>query len=182
MVLKLLMPVVLFAVLLAGCGGDSDDDENSVLTATTNPDEVSETATSASDSGNSDDFHACSLFTGQELGDLLGVEMTDGRDYLPTAAGATNCTWEGDAQVFVEVLLEDGQDWFDAIHIEGVGAGDTEEIDGIGDVAVWDSFLGTLDVVDGERFISVQPLVSFTDLDDKEAAIAIAEATLERLP
>lgn len=169
-------------LLLVACSDDDDDsvtgENNSAPTATR---AAGESAGSGQNGGDAD-FHACSLFTGAELGAVLGVEMNDGRDYLATAPGATNCTWEGGANVFVEVLLEDGEDWYDAIHIPGAAVGEVEEIDGVGDIATWDEFLGTLDVVESDRFVSVQPLVGFTGLNKQQVAIQIAQLALERLP
>lgn len=133
-------------------------------------------------SGANDDFHACSLFSGAELGSAVGVQLNDGRDYLATAPGATNCVWEGGANIFVEVLLEGGRDWNSAIHIPGARDDDMEKIEGVGDVATWDSLLNTLDVVDGDRFVSVQPLVGVSGLKDQEVAVQVAKLTLERLP
>jgi hypothetical protein len=176
---------VSLALLFAACTGDddsSDDQGNGAPAATQTTNDSSSDDDDEGDGGEDSDFHACSLFTGAELGAALGVELADGRDYLATARGATNCTWEGDITVFVEVLLEDGKDWYDAIHIPDAAVGEVEEIEGVGDVAIWDDFLGALDVVEDDRFVSVQPLVGFSDLDQQEVAIQIAQLALERLP
>lgn len=197
--LKLLAFLALsLLLLLAACGGDDDgtsgvdDDGGATTTQISNGDgdddaQPSETENldgdDDDDRGAPSDFHACDLFTGAEMSDLVGTQMNDGRDYLATADGATNCLWEGDIQVFVEVLLEGGQDWYDAVHFPGANdPGDTEDVEGIGDVAIWDSFLGTLDTVDDDRFVAVQAITSFTDYDDKEVATEVAQAALARLP
>jgi hypothetical protein len=198
LVLRLLLPVsLLLTLLLAGCSGGDDDDaandtDNGAATTDSSNDGGDDSETpDDSDSGEDDDgnsggddeasdFHACSLFTGAELSEALGVQLSDGRDYLAVAAGATNCTWEGDIVLFVEVLLEGGEAWYDAIHVPGVGTGEAEEVEGVGDVALYDSFLNTLDVVDGDRFISVQSIGGTRD--NKEVAIQVAEMALERLP
>src|SRR5690606_32585788 len=106
-------------------------------------------------SGEDSDFHACSLSTGAELSEILESELEDGRDYLSTAARATTCVWEGDVVVYIEVLLDGGEGWFNAIHMPDPEATETEEVDGLGDKALWDDFLGTLDVVQNDRFVSV---------------------------
>lgn len=190
-------------LFLAACGGGDDGDDGSTddaageptATATTGgddggdetqePEDTEDAGGDATGDGGDSNFHACSLFTAAEVGAVLDAEVSEGRDYLATAPGATQCTWEttdGSSAVFIEVLLDGGQDWFDAVHIEGDQLADIEELDGLGDVAVYDKFLNTVDVVDDDRFVSVQPVLFFSDLDDKTVGVELAEMTLERLP
>lgn len=179
-------------LVVAGCGGDDDSDGgggnggSDAAQATNTPSgnsggETPEATATDSEGGNDADFHACSLFTGAEMSEAIGAQVADGRDYLATAAKATNCVWEGDVVIYIEVLLEDGPSWYDAIHIVDA-EDDVEEVEGLGDEALWNEFLGTLDVIEGDRFISIQPLVGFSELDSKEVALELAPLTLERLP
>lgn len=179
----------LFAVALVfgACGGD-DDDEGSgsagptATSAATQPGGNGGSGNTNGNDGDDSDFHACSLFTGDEMSEILEASMDDGRDYLSTAARATTCEWQGDVVIYIEVLLDGGDGWFEAIHMPDAEATKTEEVDGLGDKALWDEFLGTLDVVQDDRFISIQPLVGFSGLDSKEVAIDLARRSLERLP
>lgn len=175
---KFLGALLLALALVAGaCGGDDsdgpgDDGANNGGTVTESPAAGRDGRSSASD------FHACDLFTADEISEIFGDQAGEGEDYLAVAADATACSWNF---VFIEVLLEDGPDWYDAVHLADDDS-DVEEVGGLGDTAAWDTFLRTLDVVDGDRYLSVQPIVGFLDLDAREVAIELAEIALERLP
>lgn len=203
--LKFLSALIAVLMLLAvACGGGDDDDSSDA-----DSDEPTAEATDNSDGGDdaedddaeetdapddSDDEdegdddavsgdHACTYITPAELSEILGEEFGEGRDYLATANGATACTWESDAgaAVFVEVLHDGGPDYYDAVHIEGFDSGFEEtEVDGIGDKAIY-SDIGVLDVVDGDKYISVQPVLFFSDLDELDVSQEIAAIVLANL-
>ncbi|HET7738453.1 MAG TPA: hypothetical protein VFK32_07755, partial [Tepidiformaceae bacterium] len=110
---KLSWALGLMLLVIAGaCGGDDAEDPRDEQSdnggTTTQP-----TRADSGGSAGNPDFHACDLFTAEEIGAVLDEEVPEGVDYLAVAAGATNCSWDF---VFIEVLLEDGEDWFDAVH------------------------------------------------------------------
>lgn len=145
-----------------GTPGDNDDDEN--------------------DGSGGQGDHTCNLLTPEEVSSAVGVEVGEGRDYLATAPGATNCEWQSTEEsvtVYAEVLTEGGRDYFDAVHLPDP-AFEEEPVEGIGDEAIY-SDLGVLDVVDGDTFVSVQMVVFFSELDELTAAQALAETILQKL-
>lgn len=198
-----------FVLLLAACGGDDDDDSGddgangpTATEATDGGDNGEETDApeetdagddgeetdapeetgAGDDDGGGSDFHACDVMTSEEVGAIVGAEMGEGRDYLATGPGATQCEWisaDSANTVYVEVMTEGGPDWYEAIHFE---AEDLEEIAGVGDEATWDTFLDSLDAIEGDKFVSVQPIFFFREVDDKAVAIELAKLALERVP
>lgn len=192
--LSALIPVMLLVV--AACGGDDDDstegDNGEPAAEATRDSSNNEGAGGSEETGAPDDEgrggevsgdHACTYITADEISEIVGAEVSEGRDYLAAANGATACTWESGSgtAIFVEVLHDGGADYFDAVHIEGFDSGFEEtEVDGIGDRAIY-SDLGVLDVVDGDVYISVQPILFFSDLDELEVSKEIATIVLDRV-
>jgi hypothetical protein len=79
------------------------------------------------------------------------------------------------------VLLEGGREWFDALHLPDEDPA-PQPVEGLGDEALWQDGLASLDVVDGDHFITVQPVLFLSDADSFEAAQQIAALVLGRLP
>jgi len=189
-------------LLLAACGGDDDDDagddgSGNGATATEATDggddggDQTDAPEDTEDSGDDDDdggdsgFHACDLMTSEEVSAIVGAEVGEGRDYLATGPGATQCEWaseDSSTVVYIEAMTEGGPDWYEAIHFPSGDPGDTEEVDGVGDEATWDTFLDSLDAIEGDKFVAVQPLLFFSEADDKTVAIELAKLALERVP
>lgn len=199
----------LVLLALVACGGDDDDTSNGgdgqEPTAsepadgdddggddgeepTEAPDDGEPTDVAGDDddgdgNGGQVDGHACDLVTPEDVSAAVGVEVGEGRDYLATAADATNCEWQSTEEavtVYAEVLLEGGRNWFEAVHF-GEPAFEEQPVEGLGDEAIF-SDLGVLDVVDGDTFISIQMVVFFSDLDELAAAEELARLLLERVP
>lgn len=192
---------VLMALLFAACDGDDDDSgagtaqptaaqQTDVANGDGGDEEPTDGANSEEptdapdDDGSADAGHACDVLTPAEVSAAVGVEVGEGRDYLATAADATNCEWQSADQtvtVYAEVLREGGQAWFDAVHVaDDDPAFEEQPVEGIGDEAIY-SDLGVLDVVDGDTFVSVQIVVFFSELEELSAAKGLAEAMLEKL-
>ena len=190
--------IALAMLAFAACGGDDDDSgdggdsQEPTASAPADGDDGSANGEEPTDAPGDDEGndgnggqveHACDLLTPEEVAAAVGVEVGEGRDYLATAQGATNCEWQSpeEVTVYMEVLPSGGRDYFDAIHIaDSDPAFEEEPVDGLGDEAIY-SDLGVLDVVDGDGFVSVQIVVFFSDLDEMTAAEALAEVILQKL-
>jgi hypothetical protein len=186
---------VLLLVLFAACGGDDDDDSgddagNATATAADatqeddgdEPAEETEPADDGDDGGDneSDDdgdggsgTHACELLTPEEVSAAVGFEVGEGRDYLAVSSG-TQCEWPftDGGVIYGEVLAEGGADFYEAVTF----GSDAEELDGIGDEALFDS-LG-LQVVDGDRYVAIQNLGPG---EDPATSVALAQALLDAM-
>jgi hypothetical protein len=172
---------LVLSLVLAACGGGDGDDADHGNNLPGGPGSQDG---DGDEGGDHSDFHACSLFTAQEIGAVTEEDMQEGREHGPAFEGATGCTWEsseGPTVVFVELRLEGGQDFYEAT-MEGVSEGQLQEVQGIGDVARWDTFLGVVEVVDDDRFISVQPVIVLSEVDNRAVGLKLAEMAVERLP
>ena len=178
------MAVVSF-VLLCGCG-ESDDDAQAPTEAATGE----ETATAAAPGGRSGPsqtpnttqaVHACDLITPEEVSAAVGFTVGPGRDYLAVARGATQCEWAGNGVVYAEVLTKGGESWFRAVHIPNSSLPEVE-VPGLGDKAFYSNDQNTVDVVSGDRYVSVQIIgARSAGVDEQTAGANLATAILAKL-
>jgi hypothetical protein len=196
-------------IALSACGGDDDDDtandagdEPTAAADATDGDAEPANETDHADEdegegdgdegdeddGDDDDAsgeHACDLLTAEEVSAAVGLEVGEGRDYLAAAPDATQCEWMATdgGTVYAEVLTEGGQGYYEAVTFgidDPDAAFQAEEVEGIGDEAVFDD-LGVLQVVDGDNYVSVQIVFFPSEIDDLTAARGLAEEILAKL-
>ncbi len=147
--LALVLPLVLLgAVLWTACGGGDDDDDSDGGTdavATARAGDGGSDATATSDSGggssNGGDLDVCSLVTPAQAAEILGEPVGEPE---PGSAGPfIYCSYMAAAEMsFTSVQFgyfdqEFGEREFATM--SGQLTDDPEEIDGVGDEAVWDS-------------------------------------------
>ncbi|HUF54246.1 MAG TPA: hypothetical protein VMR52_10795 [Dehalococcoidia bacterium] len=177
----LALSLAALALLLAACGGDDDDDGDAP--AGTAPAAVEVTADDDGDDPTNDNgdviSEACTLLTTDEISSALGGNVGEGAPGLPINPAASACQWtstDSTVSLFIEVLSEGGRDWF-----ENVQPGrETEPVEGIGDEATFDT-IGVLEVIQGDVMVTVQPILPLSEVDDRQAAISLAELVLQRV-
>jgi hypothetical protein len=192
---------LLALMLFAACGGDDDDsssgDDSDEPAATETTDDSEEEEEEGEDEEDSEPTEAaddeevdseavavCGVATPEEIGVVLGTEVGEGEDQESLAVGGAACQWYPTdpnelSFVRVEVLKGEGAEgWYNSIEFGG-----EEEVTGVGDEARWTELTNTLDVIEGDVFVSVQVLFGFGSEggSTKDAAIEVAELALERV-
>ena len=189
---RFLIPLMIATLaLVSACGGNDADDQVATVGAESTGSDGSPRAGATQRPGSSpspstsQSVHACDLITPEEVSAAVGFTVGPGRDYLAAARGATQCEWAGPGVVapvvYAEVLTRGGESWFKAVHLPNATA-DEVQIAGLGDKAVFSDFLNTVDVISGDRYISVQLVgVRSAGVDEQTAGTALAEAILAKL-
>jgi hypothetical protein len=135
------------------------------------------------DDGGSADALACELLTPGELATVVDETWGEGDD-TGTTPEASKCTWEnelGTSAIYLEGQTEGGEAWWDIIHDPNDNFDEGESVDGLGDKALWQDGLSVLDVLDGDKYISIQVVVFSQEIDDLAAATELAEMVLARI-
>jgi hypothetical protein len=171
-------------IVACGEGEESFDSESSVTRAEeTNgaqpieDEEPSPRDAGSGNSGRTGNIDPCSLLTDEEVEAVLGarVQGTPEEDY-PLAT----CRWEREGSLLVRVEAVSG----DEDVIEGLfelGQQRFEKVEGIGDRAHYSDFIKTLYVmIGGNTLVTVEVINS--EIDEKQAAIDLAEKAVNRLP
>ena len=182
---------VVSLALLCACGGGDDDDQVPTVAAEDTVSGASQRGGATQRPGASPSpstsrtVHACDLITPEEVSAAVGFTVGPGRDYLAAARGATQCEWAGPGVVapvvYAEVLTKGGENWFKAIHIPNAALPEVE-IPGLGDKAFYSNDLNTVDVVSGDRYISLQLIgARSAGVDEQTAGAALAQALLAKL-
>lgn len=158
------------AILLAACGGDSDDDLG------VDPQAAREAEASANADATTEDIEACSLLSEDEASELLGVAVTS---VEPTAIRTfAACDWINDATLPIKSLQVGIFDFTASSNLvkETAGAlGELDEVSGIGDEAYWNG--SQLYVRKGELMMSIFP----SGDGGREQAEAAAKLVVPRL-
>lgn len=198
----LLVAVGAFALLVSACGGndnepisgDDDAPSASAPAATDAGDDDSEpTPAGSTDDGDNgggtiDPLDVCGLFTANEIASALGAdEMSDGSQSSPIYASFSGCQWESvdPMQPYLAVIDVSVGDtaYHETTYENWKLYNDPQPVDGVGDMAQWDSLTNQIDVIEGDRYVIVQVL---TGAAEEQAAIDVAsqlaEMTLERVP
>lgn len=162
------------AALLAGACG-SDDGPGAGNGADRDADAAGP-GPAASDDGLNLSGSVCDLLTADDLTDAVGRPFGEGR------GDAYSCTWDSTDD---DVALVPGQVSLD-VTTDGLGSEEMlvsmsdEEVDDLGDEAHWSDSLSNLVVIVGESFFSIQVLDTVGEVDERDAAIRLAELVLQR--
>lgn len=188
--LALVLPLALIgAVLWTACGGDDDDDSGggADTASTARPGDGGSDATATSDSGggssNGGDLDVCGLVTQAQAAEILGEPVGEPE---PGSAGPfTYCSYMASAEMSFSSIqvgyfeMEFGEREFATMSRQLTD--DPEEIDDLGDEAVWDGAQVLVRI--GDRVYSA--IASDPDLGGpltaREASIDLARLALANL-
>jgi|FLYL01.1.fsa_nt_gi hypothetical protein len=195
---RLLVPLiaVLAALLLfAACGGDDEDEAPDGGAATpeareTPPadDDEEEPPTEAPDADDNGDadgtpsgegVNVCELLPADEMSDILGEPVEAAESSVEPFF---SCQYEGEefAGALVTVYQAGSEDEAEAY--VSIGRENSEDVEGLGDDAYWlGAPANSLAVREGSTVLEVA-VYNLDEADEREAAVAIAETLLERLP
>ena len=194
--LLITMAAALTLAILGCGGGDSDGDtvtsttpsatqapaSTGAATGSTGPAEQPAAVPTSGNQGSGTLVDACSLLTAQEVSEALAQEVAEGKPSLAGNADASACEWSGGSvSAILEVLTEGGAAWYESVNFGQDDEPDKEPVEGIGDKAVFDD-IGVLDVLEGDKMLSLQIILFFSEVDELEAAKVLAEIVLDRLP
>ncbi len=125
---------------------------------------------------------ACPMLTKDEVQAAIGKPVVTEEEDLPAATTLSSCRYHDPAdksEAFV--VLKVSTDWKRQHEAKKTNGGPFEVVSGIGDDAFWQKDLSTLNVLKGQRGISLW--VSATDVADPlTAAQTLAPKALARLP
>ena len=180
-------------LFVLGCGGGDNDADTvtatvpsatqapastGAATGSTGPAAQPTEVPASSNQGSGASVEACSLLTAQEVSEALAQEVAEGKPSLATNANASACEWSGGSvSAILEVLTQGGAAWYDSVNF----GQEDEPVEGIGDKAGFDD-IGVLDVLAGDKMLSLQIILFFSDVDELEAAKSLAQRVLDRLP
>jgi hypothetical protein len=182
----LAIAVIGFAVL-AACSGGGDDDGGDDTDTPVATDDTSgdDDGSDGDDDQGSGDVSACDLVSKDEAAAILGEAVDD------AATGAAACVYSASsldsfASVGVSLLEMPSSDAADTAFDAGKDTIDSpEDLSGYGDEAYYDPAGGNVNVRKGAFLLTTS--VSFSDgqyttPDAKQAALDLAETSLERVP
>ena len=189
-VTALLAALAVALSLLAGCGGSDDD-------VSPNADRLLDRVPADQPAGTGpggtgprangvDPVDACGLLTDIEVGGAAAGAVHE-RSAGTSTTGDPLCTWdvvhgkeEAPLAKVTVIVYEDGQVTFDADKNDST----SEPVPGLGDASYWHGLLSVLNVLVGDRNLTLQ----VTDPDGglgrppKDVAVDLARAALTRLP
>jgi hypothetical protein len=184
-------------LVILGCGGGDGEGDTTggtipsatqapastdAATGSTGPTAQPTDVPASGNQGSGASVEACSLLTAQEVSEALAQEVAEGKPSLATNANASACEWSGGSvSAILEVLTEGGAAWYESVNFGQDDEPDKEPVEGIGDKAVFDD-IGVLDVLEGDRMLSLQIILFFSEVDELEAAKSLAQIALDRLP
>lgn len=179
--LLLLLSLAAATLLLAACGGDDDDssgDDTSEPTATREADNEEPTDES-SDDGDGSDLDVCALLTEDEVSEVLGEEPVTKED--TNFPPVYSCAFDTESGVVTVTVVTSLPGSPARVAFEAATA-DGEEVDGLGDAAAWlPSPVDTLEVLDGDNYVSISVFKVGEDLPYQELSTQLAEKILDRL-
>jgi len=180
-------------LLLAACGGDSEEPTPSVQgtqspaqtpTAAGTPSAQQTQTPAATPQPSAGAIDACSLLTKAEVETAIGASVTEPE--AEEAANLVTCSYnDPETPIFslvsVSVLIgEDGGDARQIYEMTKDNAADVETVAGVGDEAFWDSVLNGLEVLEGKYDVRID--VSPDGWDARAVAEELAAKALSRLP
>jgi hypothetical protein len=160
--------MALLLLVATACG----DDDNLGVDAQA----AREAEASADASATTADVEACALLTEAEASELLGVTVTSVEPMVIRAFDA--CEWVNDESLPVQALqvgLFDFKASSQVLRDTAGALGELEEVDGLGDEAVWNS--SQLYILKGDRMMSIFPSRD----GGRDQAVAAAELVVPRL-
>jgi len=198
----LLTLLIALALAFAACGGDDDDgggggdDGGSASTATATgdsgdgdddddgaeetPEDTEDAGGDDDDSGDDDDdgssAGACEYLTEDEAAAALGDDVSE------VVADETGCSWTSDSfstlVLSVSDLGDSAEESFDGLR----RAFEEEDVDGLGDEAMWIPDLQQIHVREGGTYILIGIFLTSQDPDEqKSTAQDVAEKVLGRV-
>ena len=187
--LLLILPILL---LLAACGGGdgeggSGSGSNATATSAEETDgaeptgedgESSPTGASSGVNGGSGEIDACALLTDAEVEAVLGTPASGSPE--ADLGAIQGCRWEPGGLLLVTVSVFRGSKEEVEAYFEFSQA-NSDSVEGIGQKAHYNDITKSLEVlVDDETDVTVA--VVNADIDEKQAAIDLAEMVINRLP